>query len=730
MSFSSVPHVRASAFDLNFRNDMEEHELQQILSQIREKETPGTYIDRLIVFSAANGLNHSQLSSVFDLILSPSLPPSIITKLINSVLVPSTEYLLSPDLFSRLLAAMGPSEVYYRNGNRCKLNRLTSECQVSLLQWLVEILPFFGKPVFKMIRFSYPILFNLLSYEYSRPYIASLIIYGAIEQYLDGKKIFKIWHRDLVADLYKNSSSDSILVVLLWYVCQACSFPKTESNYLSPSKEDFGKGLIRVTGDYVMQLVRTRSSHCFNEILLVCDVLKSKTDELYTLSQKRKRIKLSSVSYESLLQQHSTQNEIRPRSIEHLVENFDAIHLCHPSFVLRVDSHDSRLNLIYISLALLDFERSLVLRQKLVQALQMYMTQDRLDNNLIKSSFLVRFLDYGCLISKERSLLFYLEPSIESLFHLQAQIELIPYLSIDQMSDILKEIIINTKLISRNLSAQLFSNISLLFRKISNSADRNKKQQLIRKIRVSLNEILPCIYEFTGLCWRKMSLQSQLSFLQLLRSLKELNFVLMEPWNDIHCIVPLPFLIYQVLLTPNPLIASEILGFITYLKTVRFPNENSKHKKLINAYVFDSVNFYWKNLAFKSERNTFNKGMYLNPQFIHRMGNLSFFGSSDLILLNSIGDFARNPAFAYMFAELVWALEDDQEEISARHPGPLSETSVVRIQKDPDFSWIRMSYLDIKCNVLGILVDSGFRGLGDFLYSSVRSLKERKIKQN
>lgn len=718
---------------------MDDNEFSKCLVEFQQVgEQSEIALSLLSDHASVNGLSLSQLTSSTDLLLQPSLPQSHRTQLLKGVLIPRDDHVLDPDLFWKLLAILGPSEVYYRNGKPCKLRRLEVNCQVAILQWLIEILPFFGRVCFSLIRRSYPILFKLLSHEFSRPQVVTLILYGASDPGFHRAKLFKKWHVETIACLSLKYPSDRRLLVLNWFVQRAglTSTSWEEANGES-MVEQLEASLVFSTGTYLSKfpnLVERHSTAARSEILDVWKDFELIREGLLSGISSRKMHKPNAKVEVKVINStvHSAPSESSPWTLEDVANSLDANPVSIASSAIEALLSDSKFKAMSVCLFLLNPIDNQDLVKKIIRLIDL--KREVIDQTEIYSrhSSLVRFADFGGMLELQSLINFDIlstEISSKNQWKLKETIELLPYLSIASVTEFL--ILVISYLVvseSQNLATSFFRSLALLLNKVrlsSSSDPKNGNDDLLN----TLSSILPKIFGYALTKWSDLDLEVQLGFTRFLRSIISLDFQENDKWRGLDVLIPPRTLIYKLMFSTNPLIVSEILYYISYLKTLKFDKANEKNKRLINSLVYDGVNFFWKDLAFKNEGTSFSRAMYLEPEFLHRITGLNFFGGSEFLLVKSIGGLARNPAFAYIFAEIVWSLEDAQSDISIRHPGPLSEESVFRVQRDPDVSWVQMSYTDIKTSILYALVDSGFYGLGQFLCSSIKSLKKRQANE-
>lgn len=715
---------------------MDDDEFNRCLEEFRLAGEKGQIaLSILSDHASVNGLSSTQVMSTIDVLLQPSLTPLHRSTLLKCVLIPRDDQLLNPEVFWKLLAIVGPSEVYFRNGKPCKLRRLEHNCQVAILQWLIQVLPFFGHASFSLIRKAYPILIQLLSHEFSRAHISTLILFGFRNSRSQQARVVKTWHVKAITRISQKFPSDRSLFVLNWYICKAGLSQSSWSlvNQDPPTAEDLDSALALGSSNYILKhssLIERVGTTAKDEIHCIwkdCELFRK---NLKSDLMSRKKLKPNTeIDFQVFnVDVHAPLNKSTLWNITDLVHSLQwdptkTLTLAHEALLPA-----SKFKTMHLCLMLTNSYDSIDLKKKMIKLLSLKEESISQISLSSQSSTLRKFADFGgylelgSLISNDLPCS---DSSSNNIKKIKKQIEILPYLPIGSaavLASLAIVYLLSSK--SQTMAASFFESLTLLSRKNAAHLDINSQAATV-EILNAMSSILPTIYRYTLDRWSDFDLEIQLGFTRFLRSLIILLFKIHNDWSTPEVIIPPRTLIYQLLFSINPLVVSEILYYISYLKTLKFEETHKNSKMLIHSFVYDGVNLLWKDLAFKCERTTFCKGMYLEPEFLHRITGLNFFGVSEFLLVRSIGGLARNPAFAYIFAEIVWSLEDSLSEISDRHPGPLSEDSVFRVQRDPDVSWVQMSYTDIKTSILYTLVESGFDGLGRFLCSSIKSLRDR-----
>lgn len=689
---------------------------------------------QLLKIASNDGLSLEELELTSNLIYDSNIAASSKNTLISECLIPRGDYLLPSGMVSRILAAVGAPEVYYKNGKQHKLKRLAVACQQRLLQWLISMLPFFGRDAFRILKRQIPILFGLLSYEFSRPYICSLIVLAtsgpdAIPK-LPAAPLIRPWHVQLVLDLYHQFPQDSSLKSLLAYFKMRNLTLKLQLKVPGLSSAD-ASGI----SGYPNPLLNAESLAKFESLPLFSEVneVNSQITRLFEsldspLSKKRK---ILGPSFDLVSSSKPTSVLILAiNSVSSLVSQLENINLTNPSSVLRISTGGgNKFRALYLALHLLvatDNDQTL---KKLEYAMRYHIFDDGEHNSLLVFSQLLEFARY-------QGLLRLIEPSVQYInsdprsgvpLHLKKLIRLLRYLPweksviVSAVSRIIEQLESSKANELNELTNSFFLEIAFLIAKSNLSSQLTDTSS---EFLSGLLEILLRLYGFAEEKWRIFSLGTKLKFLSVLKAVKAIPTDI--PWSAAGQLVPPPTLMYQLFVSTNPLVVSEAMGFIAFLKKISLPDGETRALALRNAYVMDSINFVWQELALKKEPATFSQGMLLDDEFLQRVGALNFFSYSSIIQLKTVGGLIQNPSWLYICAELVWMLEDKAEGITTRHPGPISEDSVAQARQDPDNVWLSMSYYDIKISLINSLDQLGYSGLCDLLFSSLKSLANKR----
>lgn len=659
-------------------------------------------VARQLVKLAQSGLLPSELSLLLDSVFANTLSTSQRNKVV-AALVPRGDYYIPDETLSRVLGTVGAPEVFYKAGKQHKLKRLAVSTQQKLLEWLVAVAPHFDD-VFRLLRRFLPMLFGLLSYEYLRPQITTLIVLALGKA---GTKSVRQWHVQLVADLALRFPFDGYLQGLLRYF--RTYFPATRV-YLAGVAAAPGKSFVAPSDKFLRP--QSLDSDVARRIRQNESSLSAIIKDFAAMSTPSKR------KFDAMETPPTINSAAKLGSVAEIVENFEKIQLVNPSSVLSVTS--TPFAPLYLTMKLFTCTPSDATSKKLAYAIKYHILAKDNHSALLVFPQLVNFARHGGLQHLLLDTVFdfladELPPSNkQSALLASHQIELCVHLPTgdSRTSTALHQVLLNIAKLksedSNNLIGAYYASVSFIVRKDSTSFD---------------TAILKHIFDHTSRIWTHLRLEAKLQFLTLLSSLKYLK----EAKLSEDMMLP-PTLIYQLVVSTNPLVVSEVLGYIAFLKTIKIGEDQTKSLELRNAYVMDSINFAWRDMAFKKEQDTFNKGMFLATEYLEHVGGLNFFNNSDLIQLKSVGGLIHNPSFSYLCAELLWRLEDGSEGLTTRHHGPLSENSVAQLHQDSEVTWLPLSYYDIKVSLLNSLDELGFTGLCDLLFTSLKTLTEKRTR--
>lgn len=712
-----------------------------LLDLLEDIEAGGSEINvslrQILKLSVSSGLLPTELRSVLDLILDSQLSMSHKNILISDCLVPRGNYLLPPDIILRVLSVVGTPEVFYKNGKQQKLKRLPTSCQQRLLEWLICALPLFGRPLFRYLKRHLSMLFGLLSFEFLRPYISTLIVIAssgpdALPKLSQGYLI-RPWNVKLVADMCLQFPSDPSLKALIAYFRLRNRTPSVNKLASMDTSGIFNYPNSALHSSLIAKsetLTSEYGTSLWNE---VSDVDSQIQRVFESLDNQRKRRK--ALQHQDLIPLSSPGaiQILSINSVSSLIAHFENISLTNPSSVLSVTSSgNNRFRCLYLALYLMTVGRDDQTFKKLDYAIRYHIFNMGDRNSLLVYSQLLEFAKFQGLKCYTTSCIQFVnsdEPN--TIDSVRKQIRLFRYIPWE------KSILISAlvKTLTRlkdvySLKDEWFRLVGLLY---SELAFIVQKWSAVFVASNDYQEYLEClldaithIFSFTEVYWGKLHLFSKIRFLSFLAAVKTCKVDL--PWSTAGHLVPPPTLMYQLIVSTNPLILSEALGYLVFLKSVQLPDGEEIKKRLRSLYIMDSLNFVWREMALNKDIGTFSQGMLLDDEFLQKVAGLNFFSYSNLLQLKTVGGLVQNPSLAYTCAELVWMLEDKTEGITTRHPGPISEDSVAQLRHELDNTWLSMSYYDIKASLLNSLDSLGYTGLCDLLFGSLKPLANKRLR--
>ncbi|KAG4302862.1 hypothetical protein PCK1_000805 [Pneumocystis canis] len=216
---------------------------------------------------------------------------------------------------------------------------------------------------------------------------------------------------------------------------------------------------------------------------------------------------------------------------------------------------------------------------------------------------------------------------------------------------------------------------------------------------------------------------SILSFYEVL-----LNLIVEEKLPNI--ILPSSHIIYQCFFSGNGMSLSRICGLIVGYKAAfdyhEKNRENSLHHRGIvdhfNSFVMDFCNCLWRNRAFnKQDKNAL--GCQLSDEIIETLKSLA---EMQGIFFGSVFSITHGTIFSRWSAETLRDLEDASATIIKKHVGPVSNTSLKRWAEN---GGLQINLNDFRVLVLNKIHEKHYTGVYDFLYSSMASLKERRLSE-
>lgn len=702
----------------------------------------GERLARLAKSAAFEGLQQDDLYALIDLIIKPkSLSVSEKTFIIKSCLIPNRQYLIKSDIIFQILSQITIPQTYYKDGKRYRLKCLNQNLQLLLLQWLLGSIHLFKDGISTLNR-CLSILMALLSFEYLRPYIANLI-FIAIANHTNNYKTFynkrinnmvnpfKNWHFQMILNLFIKFPLDPYLKsLLILFITLDPSLNLNQVENLLGSIENpriFKFPSIPSIGFDSSTAKLSRSSDLE---LQFSSNLKSTLDTYQnfekTISKKR-RLNPTIFAPESI-----TIDQIN--SIKQLIQNYNSIRPFTINTLFDSTSQHQTFRTYYILFKILTGDNSYL--KKL----------DYMINFLLNSNEAIAFDDF--LIDRRvfygtANLEFSLIQNIvfsESPFHqdydkyfadLYQKLKLLvlvnPVTFTEYDEKFFKPTIKSLK--QRNLKTsnilkhqQLISifiqNQLLLFRKWYKEIENHISQENIFIIfNTSIKELYIFLELLSDLPLRDILLLKILDFMKSI-SIDDLN-----KYFEDHSVMFSTYLSCTMFLNIDPFISSQICDYLVHCKNYSFKDQNLKTN--YQNIVKDIINFVWLDNAF-SGGDDYRKAFELYPNLVDRLTQLPSYNYSQVLTFKCTGSIFHNPTWSYLGAQIIWKMEDDNDNITVRHQGPITQNSVTNMNNQSDGMWLNMGFDDIKINVLKQLESIGFIGISNLLFSSLKSLTNKR----
>ncbi|KAG9249192.1 Mis6 domain protein [Calycina marina] len=164
---------------------------------------------------------------------------------------------------------------------------------------------------------------------------------------------------------------------------------------------------------------------------------------------------------------------------------------------------------------------------------------------------------------------------------------------------------------------------------------------------------------------------------------------------------------YEVAITPNA--ATSVPQVHSYT------NQAVSH---FNGFLMDICNCVWRSRAFnKTDPNASGS---LIPETLNTALAKYVAGLDTAIKLPAIFGLSYSPALCLLSITHVREMEDSQEEnIMARHAGPVTAASLKQLEKDGGLS---LQYTDYRMGVLRYIEIRGGSGIGELMYNTMKHL--------
>lgn len=731
-------------------------EVSDLISQLKNGED-ATALSKALTSSIQDiGLTKDQFDDVLDIVMDGAIS---ITQRNNFIqcLLPNGKFQLKSALLHRIISSIGTQEVHYKRGVKQKLKVFPVSTQQKLLEWIVCSLHLFEKDAYPTLSRMFPILFNLLSYEFLRPSIANLIFLAIlnstkfVESQLNKHHqmyAFKPWHVQLVVDLFLKFPLDNSLKSLLVLFKSVAPSLDLNSFCRDNTIYDF---LSLSLSDSVFSYPNTKLLGKLNHIAESRNVEKNlKLYESFSRSSVKRRrrnqkpepeIDLDTLEFDTFGSSIVSINEITSNLA--LINNLENIRFINISGLFAINRDTSnflvdkykRLFLIIHSL----FSKDLQSLNKLECYIRFSILDDNLSvndlNSLVEevSGFLLLSSGYLSLKCVTDFLAFKYDSRARNP---KSHVDSKPYENIIQRLKLLKFTLVNDETVMEFIDNIVFFTNSTLANRgkaevikstsielstlfsiwyLQTETNTTAKKSVFRIV----NHCIPKMYQVFETHFNSIPLSSRILIFKLFRFLKSIRSSDLAYLEDNSVFVP-PSLAYQIMMASHPLFISQFSGYLSHFKAHQYTDSNKQSTQ--SSYVLDIINFIWRDKAFQPSQD--NSAFSLPSSLINKLRTLSIFNNINLIKLNTAGNLFHNPGFSLITTEILWSLEDRLESLVMRHAGPITEESVSNLSYNNRGEWLDLSYDELRLKILRRLDGLGYTGLCDLLFGSLKTLRE------
>ncbi|ABN65381.2 predicted protein [Scheffersomyces stipitis CBS 6054] len=731
------------------------------------------------------GLDESDLNNLFDLIFDLKKAAVLNNTdkkfVIKSLLLPRPGSYPAMDIVYRILSNIGTPQSIYKDGSTAKLRLLPTAIQLQLLDWLVCSLHLFGPQVYTSLRRMLPILFKLITYEYSRPYIANIIFLTisssstSVETYLNRRNIGRInswkpWHVQLVVDLFGRFPLDEYLKSLLILfktldpTIDFNKFGKDIAYDMNKLVLTSSRPFVYPNFDYLSRLKELKyindiSSHNSSATILQDNLDKYRNFSRAMNRNKRQKFNNNTVAIDiDTLDFHNSSNDTaitEVHSFEALVQSLDKIKHINIRSIFTSDWDQGYLAMAkryYCILSNLTVNDSSEALKKLDFFIRLSILDDNINIKELSSfcdrlcQFLLLGADTIILPSVKDYVMFNYsaqpigsdETNVE-YYNLKERLKLLKFLPMvaeqEFQNSVLNPILALLSRATRHrllklrkeCTSQFITELMFIFSKWYDQVkDLNTYKEQKFNYFAIINQSLPKLYAFLSDIYKTESDFSNFLLIQVLRFVRSIEEDdVNELFNDSSIMLP-QILVHTLLFKSNPFLFSELCGFIAWTK--RYSHRDLNNRSIQNSYIMDTLNFIWRDKAFHLEKSASSpsKAFQLNSDFVTAISSSHMFNSVSTGSLSKVGNLFVNPAWSYIVAQLVWGFEDGNDSITTRHQGPISKESIDQLNGDSDVRWLSVNYDELKLKILQELDALGFTGFCDLLFGSLKPLSGKR----
>lgn len=732
-------------------------------------------LEELAMLSTDLSLSKEQFLRLMDILFDLKNGISIIDKryIIHNLFYGKISFKFPKSIIWRILSTIGMPQVYYEDGKQKILKRLALSLQVDLLEWFYELICSGGIEKESLVSVL-PVLFRILAYEYPRAVIVKIIIVilsqGKITyntflsiQKIQELNLFKPWQLEIAVELIYKFPTDKNLKKLLIFMKSLnpnVDFQRYAKNNIY-NLNNLGS-ISRTMLENSQSLPYSDEPNMKDQVIIHRNVFLNDSYAFEGSTKKRKVDPFGTFDLDCLglkgdseLNGYISIHEIR--SLKKLIENFENIGFLNMASILRGDPwFDKSIHIRLMFLLIASLGRGKMKSNlEVIKRFKYFITLSVKDAESMPQRSVPSFLNklrrilsitYGVITFDDAFQ--YLLESIRSsrreslsIAVLQGKLDFIYFLPLNQAKSAIKPLRFSIDVFVIPQSEDKNNEVDQVYYIIQKIADifsfwwtqaedLDSGSDVISDICFCFNEILPYLYERLSEKIHLGSIKIEALILILLRFIRCLRHDVIDKFMRPQAIVLPPILFYSLLLSKSPIVISELCGFLYFSKSNKFTEiENGhKYKALQNTYLMDTLNLLWRDKGFHYDTNpkAYSKAMFLNPEFVDTLLKLDIFNFSDSLKLETVGNLFHNPSWSYITTQIIRDLEDSTENVNTRHPGPVSAASIVRLTNDSDVRWLSNSYEELKIIVLNSLDKLGFVGFADLIFSSVKSLKDRR----
>lgn len=675
------------------------------ISNLLEDDDRKETLRNLQSYINTHGIDQSNLEALFELVFHSKLSNNEKKFIIKNLLIPNGSYIIDFKILYQIISAVGYPRTYFKGGKKVTQKKLSMSTQQLLLHWLVSSIHLFGDKIYKKLHNLLPVLFNLLSFEFLRPSIANLIFLTVLNtnksiSFKDKYNLvlIKQWQIQLTVDLalkFPLDESLKNLLVLFKEVIPSLDYKlytKKNMNFVTKISKPFKYP----DTNFLAKLSEVNTSNSQSNVIINNNLNQYNTFD--RMIRKRRKINSEEILDIEILNPDSISIYDYNSLITLVLDLSKITYLNYHSLLnnsMRNYNNRFRVHCLVLK-ALIDDEDPVVTKfhSFVNHKIELLMATDTLPLEPVFDRLselqLIYPVDLGRLMAFRTN-----NPSVHMSILKLMRNSGFDRLNLNFDLTLLKNY--KTDKINENLIIRFFHEFSVY---VNHGQFSDKFASL-----VSL------VFEFFDENIHYFTVAIKLSFMKVLKSLQSTSESVQDKIGHILLSIPM---INKLLLTSNPIIVSETCGYILFLKKLNY------NKQLQSHLVMDTLNFISRDKSFHYIEGTTNKGMLLNPKLIDKLSTLNTFGYSNLTRISTIGNLFHNPAWSFITAEIIWNLED-KHHVSKRHPGPITDESVEKIE-----GWIDLNYEQVKLQVLRELDRLGYKGLADLLFGSLRSLERTR----